>query len=100
MAMENSLALSDFKPPLVGNNTLGSIYILRKDIRVGGGSENGNFPIFRNIKMVPYSYLLRISPRIKELFHGLQTHNEGLNHQISNVLGRNRQPAVPNNSGY
>ena len=61
MAMKNPPALSDFKPPLVGNNTLGSIYILRKDIGVGGGSENGNFPLLYVMKC-PYVVVLK-SPK-------------------------------------
>ena len=30
---------------------LGTIYVLRKDIRVRGGSENGNFPLLYVMKM-------------------------------------------------
>ena len=30
---------------------LGAIFILRKDLEVGGGSENGNFPLLYAMKM-------------------------------------------------
>ena len=45
--------LSTYLPPItIGEGIpLGTIFILRKDIRVGGGSEDDNFPLLYVLKM-------------------------------------------------
>ena len=45
--------LNTYQPPItIGEEIpLGTIFILRKDIRVGGGSEDNNFPLLYVLKM-------------------------------------------------